>query len=192
MPKENIEQEIENAARTVLSGGVIIYPTDTIWGIGCDATNPSAVEKVFSIKRRAESKSLIVLVSSEKHLMSTVRDIPPLAFDLIACSEKPMTIIYDRPSGIAANALAPDGSLGVRIVNDEFCRRLIERIKTPLVSTSANISGEASPACFSDIKEVILHSADYVVDYRRTDNRKSAASTVIKLTSDNRVTVIRK
>lgn len=189
---DTIEQQARQAADAVLRGGVIVYPTDTIWGIGCDATNPQAVERVFALKKRAESKSLIVLVGSEDGLLRTVRHVPDPAWDILRYSQRPVTIIYDHPVGVASNVLAEDGSLGIRVTSDPFCRRLIELIRRPLVSTSANISGEPSPQCFDEISPEILARADYTVDYRRNDHRKAQASSVIKLTDDCRVTILRK
>lgn len=190
--KAIIEREAQKAAEVIRKGGIIVYPTDTIWGIGCDATDEKAVEKVFALKKRAESKSLIVLVGSEQGLLRTVKTVPEPAWDILKYSERPVTIIYDHPIGVSKNALAEDGSLGIRVTSDPFCRRLQELIKRPLISTSANVSGQPSPACFAEIGPEILSSADYVVDYRRDDTRKALASTVLKLTDDCRITVIRK
>lgn len=189
--KTVIEREAQNAAEVIHKGGIIVYPTDTIWGIGCDATDEKAVEKVFALKKRAESKSLIVLVGSEQGLLRTVKTVPEPAWDILKYSERPVTIIYDHPVGVAKNALAQDGSLGIRVTSDPFCRRLLELIKRPLISTSANVSGQPSPACFAEIDPGIRSGADYVVDYRRDDTRKAQASTVLKLTDDCRITVIR-
>lgn len=185
-------EEAEKAAEIVLKGGVIIYPTDTIWGIGCDASNAEAVTKVFNLKKRSDSKSLIALVANQTQLMRVVRDIPSLAFDLMECATRPMTIIYDKVSGIAENAMAQDGSMGIRVVNDDFCRVLINKIKRPLISTSANISGVASPSFYKEISQEILCGADYVVDWRRDETAKKTASTIIKLTNDAKITIIRK
>lgn len=190
--RDLLTSEVEQAARVLLGGGVIVYPTDTIWGIGCDATDPAAVEKVFALKKRTESKSLIVLVDSQDSLLRTVRTVPEPAWDIIRYAERPVTIIYDHPVGVAANALAEDGSLGIRVTSDEFCRQLIRKIRRPLISTSANVSGEPSPASFADISGEILSGADYVVKYRQDDRSSAQASTIIKLTDDCRVTVIRK
>lgn len=190
--KAIIEREAQNAAEVIRKGGVIVYPTDTIWGIGCDATDEKAVENVFALKKRAESKSLIVLVGSEQGLLQTVKTVPEPAWDILKYSERPVTIIYDHPVGVAKNVLAEDGSLGIRVTSDPFCRRLLELIKRPLISTSANVSGRPSPACFAEIDPEILSGADYVVDFRREDTRKAQASTILKLTDDCRITVIRK
>lgn len=190
--KAIIEREAQNAAEVIRKGGIIVYPTDTIWGIGCDATDEKAVEKVFALKKRAESKSLIALVGSEHGLLRTVKTVPEPAWDILKYSERPVTIIYDHPIGIAKNALAEDGSLGIRVTGDPFCRRLLELIKRPLISTSANVSGQPSPACFAEIDPEILSGTDYVVDFRRKDTRKAQASTILKLTDDCRITVIRK
>ena len=190
--KAIIEREAQKAAEVIRQGGIVIYPTDTIWGIGCDAADEKAIEKVFALKKRAESKSLIVLVGSEQGLLRTVKIVPEPAWDILKYSERPVTIIYDHPIGVAKNALAEDGSLGIRVTSDPFCRRLLELMKRPLISTSANVSGQSSPACFDEIDPEVLSGADYVVDYRRDDTRKAQASTIIKLTDDCRVTIIRK
>ncbi len=190
--RETIEREAQKAAEVIRQGGIIVYPTDTIWGIGCDATDEKAVEKVFALKKRAESKSLIVLVGYEDGLLRTVKTVPEPAWDIIRYSQRPVTIIYDHPIGVAKNALAEDGSLGIRVTSDEFCRRLLEKMRRPLISTSANVSGQPSPACFAEIDPEVLSGADYAVDYRRGDTRKAQASTIIKLTDDCRVTIIRK
>ncbi len=190
--KAIIEREAQKAAEVIRQGGIIVYPTDTIWGIGCDAADEKAIEKVFALKKRAESKSLIVLVGSEQGLLRTVKIVPEPAWDILKYSERPVTIIYDHPIGVAKNALAEDGSLGIRVTSDPFCRRLLELMKRPLISTSANVSGQSSPACFDEIDPEILSGVDYVVDYRRNDTRKAQASTIIKLTDDCRVTIIRK
>ena len=191
-PDALFQEDIEKAAQTVKEGGVILYPTDTIWGIGCDARNPEAVQKIFDIKKRDDSKSLIVLVSSENMLLRYVKDIPEISWDILAYSERPTTIIYDSPIGVARNVLATDGSLGIRIVKDDFCRRLIERIRTPLVSTSANLSGEPSPAFFAEISPEIRQGVDYTVQYRQEDTTPAEASVVIKLTNDSRIKILRR
>ena len=180
---DTIEQQARRAADVVLHGGVIVYPTET---------NPQAVERVFALKKRAESKSLIVLVGSEDGLLRTVRHVPDPAWDILRYSQRPVTIIYDHPVGVASNVLAEDGSLGIRVTSDPFCRRLIELIRRPLVSTSANISGEPSPQCFDEISPEILSGADYTVDYRRDDHRKAQVSSVIKLKDEGQGTILRK
>lgn len=187
-----LEREAQRAAETIRGGGLIVYPTDTIWGIGCDASRADAVRRVFELKKRAESKSLIVLVDSEDRLLRTVREVPFPAWDIIRYSERPVTIVYDHPVGVAPNVPAADGSLGIRVTSDAFCRRLIGLMRAPLISTSANVSDCPSPGCFAEIAPEILAGVDYVVDYRRDDTRRAQASSVIKLTDDCRVTILRK
>lgn len=187
-----MHHEIEEAVKAMENGGLILYPTDTIWGIGCDATNKEAVDKIFHLKQRAESKSLIVLVDGDQKLMRHVPEIPEVAWDILEYAERPTTIIYDNPRGLAPNAVAADNSVGIRIVQDEFCQKLIQRFKKPIISTSANISGQPSPAGFKDIDPTILEGVDYVVNLRQNETAVPKPSVIIKLTSDSRVTVIRK
>ncbi|MEE4116425.1 MAG: L-threonylcarbamoyladenylate synthase [Marinilabiliaceae bacterium] len=175
------KEDINNSLDILHKGGVILYPTDTIWGLGCDATKPQAVEKVYRIKNRVDSKSMLVLIHNENMLKSYVKEVPGIAWDLIEASIKPLTIIYPGAKNLASNLLADDGSLGIRIVNDPFCEELIRRFRKPLVSTSANLSGEKAPPFFDEINEVIKEAADYVVNYRRNDMQPREASSIIKL-----------
>lgn len=186
------ESEIQKALEVLRKAGTILYPTDTIWGIGCDATNPEAVKKIFEIKKREESKSLIVLVCNEQMLQKYVRDIPEVAWELLEASDKPLTIIYDKAHGIANNALAQDGSLGVRICKDEFCNKLIYKFGRPIISTSANISEENAPSDFGDISDEIIKGVDYVVNFRQNEFNSSTPSTIIKLSKSGQFTIIRK
>ncbi|MDE5683104.1 MAG: Sua5/YciO/YrdC/YwlC family protein [Muribaculaceae bacterium] len=176
-------------------GGVIVYPTDTIWGIGCDACCSEAVKKIFELKKRADAKALITLVGSEGQLERTVADIPDVAWQLIEYNEKPLTIVYDAPlreAGIAPELRAQDGSIGVRLTSDEFCAELCKRLRRPLVSTSANVSGEPAPACFDDISKEIIDGADYVCMSRRDEKPAEAApSTVMRLSSGGLFKVLR-
>ena len=151
------------------AGGIILYPTDTIWGIGCDATNEKAVQRVYELKRRADNKATLVLMDSEAKLDRYVSDVPDIAWDLISVSDKPLTIIYSSAKNLATNLLGADGSVGIRITNEEFSKKLCERFRKPLVSTSANVSGEPSPANFSEVSEVIKEGVDYIVSYRQDD-----------------------
>lgn len=173
------------------AGGIILYPTDTIWGIGCDATNEKAVQRVYELKRRADNKAMLVLMDSEAKLDRYVSDVPDIAWDLISVSDKPLTIIYSRAKNLATNLLGADGSVGIRITNEEFSKRLCERFRKPLVSTSANVSGEPSPANFSEVSEVIKEGVDYIVNYRQDDMSKAAPSGIIKLGAGGLVQVIR-
>lgn len=185
------DKEINEALAVLKNGGVILYPTDTIWGLGCDATNPAAVEKIFSIKSRSGSKSLIILVDSEAMLGRYVKEIPEIVYELTAVSDKPLTIIYPSGKNLAPGVCGEDGSVGIRICQDEFCSELIKRFRKPVVSTSANHSGKPSPALFSDIEQSVIDSADYTVNYRRDDLRSGSASPVIKVELNGTVKIIR-
>jgi L-threonylcarbamoyladenylate synthase len=186
-----MREEVEKAMEIIRNGGVILYPTDTIWGLGCDATNETAVQKVYRIKKRADSKSMLILLDSEGRLPSYVKEIPEVAWELLEAADSPLTIIYPGAKNIASGLIADDGSVGIRITTDPFCRELINRIKKPLVSTSANISGEQAPALFSEISDQIISSADYVVKWRQDDTVKSKASSIIKLGPGGVFTIIR-
>lgn len=187
---EAMRNEIENAISVLESGGIILYPTDTIWGIGCDATNEDAVKRVYELKKREDSKALICLVASDFMLEKHVTKVPDIAFDLIDLSEKPVTIIYEKPKGIASNLIATDNTVGIRIASDQFCRYLIGKFKKPIVSTSANISGETSPQQFGEISESILKGVDYAVALHR-DKKNGRPSSIIKLGNDASVKIIR-
>lgn len=176
-----IKDELEKALAVLKSGGIILYPTDTIWGIGCDATNTAAVSKIFKLKGRAESKSMIVLLDNDNKLQSYVREIPEVAYDLIEYTEKPLTIIYSGAKNLATNVINEDGSVGIRIVKHPFCQQLIQRFRIPIVSTSANISGKPSPANFSEIDEEIIKGVDYVVNLEQEDLSVKTPSTIMKL-----------
>ena len=169
---------------------VILYPTDTIWGIGCDATNPEAVAKIYKIKQRAETKSLVVLVSSIEMLETIVKNIPPKALEIIQKSVQPTTIVYDEPVGIATNAIGQDNTVAIRIASDDFCKNLIESFGKPIVSTSANISGQPTPKQFTEIDSHILEAVDYIVDLHQERISKKS-STILKITKSNQVILIR-
>lgn len=173
------------------SGGIILYPTDTVWGIGCDATNPEAVAKIFKLKQRADAKSMLVLVDSIPALERIIPEIPDVAYDLIELSVRPMTIIYDNATGVAPALIAEDGSLGVRITRENFSRDLCKALRRPIVSTSANISGEPTPAIFAAISPEIIDGVDYVVGYRQQDNSKTVPSQILKLGKGGEVKIIR-
>jgi L-threonylcarbamoyladenylate synthase len=173
------------------NGGVILYPTDTIWGLGCDATNPSAIEKIFCIKSRNESKSLLILVDGEAMLDRYVKEIPEIAFEINEVSDKPITIIYPSGKNLAPGVCSEDGSVGIRICRDEFCNELISRFRKPIVSTSANISGKTSPSVFSEIEKSVVDAADYAVLYRRDDRRSNNASSVIKIDLNGTIKILR-
>jgi len=186
------KEDLEKALETLQSGGIILYPTDTIWGVGCDATNPEAVEKVYQLKGRAKDKSLIILLENDNRLSSYVQDIPEVAYQLIEYTEKPLTIIYTGAKNLAPNLLADDGSIGIRIVKHPFCEKLIQRFRKPIVSTSANISGESSPKNFAEISEDIKGSVDYIVQYGQDDLTPKQPSTIMKLSPGGAFSFIRK
>ena len=182
-----------NAALTILrANGIILYPTDTIWGLGCDATSQEAIEKLLRIKPRDANKSLLILVNSEQMLERYVQEIPEIAFELLSVTEDPLTIIYPRGKNLAKGICSEDGSVGIRICHEEFCEELITRFRKPLVSTSANFTGKPSPQYFDEIEKELIDSVDYVVKYRQDDRRKRSASPVIKLNSDGSIRIIRK
>jgi L-threonylcarbamoyladenylate synthase len=187
----DINTEVHNAYEVIKNGGIILYPTDTVWGIGCDASNADAVAKIYQLKQRDDSKSMIVLMNGEKMMYNVFKKIPDVAWEIWDVSEKPTTLILDNPSNVAANIIADDKTLGVRIVKEPFCFKLMERMKRPLVSTSANISGMFTPNTFKEIAPEIIKGVDYVVNLHRDKVCKNP-STIIKLSLDNQVKIIRK
>lgn len=187
-----LKEEINKALEVLKSGGIILYPTDTIWGIGCDATNPEAVAKIFALKKRADSKSMIILLDSDNKLQSYISEVPDIAYDLIEYAENPLTIIYSGAKNLAPNVINEDGSIGIRIVKHDFCEQLIQRFRKPIVSTSANISGENSPAYFSEISQEIIDNVDYVVDLEQESKVQKKPSTIMKLEADGKFIFIRR
>lgn len=188
----DFEKDIIHCLEILRNGGLILYPTDTIWGIGCDATNEAAVRKVYELKKREDSKSLIVLVAEEKDILQYVAAPDLQAFDFIEDQTRPTTIIFDNAVGLPDNLVAQDGSIGIRMVRDEFCRHLVKRFRKPIVSTSANISGAASPQNFSEVSQEIKIGVDYVVKWRQDDTTTAQPSQIIKWSGDGKYTVIRK
>lgn len=186
-----LQDEISKAAAAVRRGGIIVYPTDTVWGIGCDATDAEAVARIYALKKRTDAKALITLVGSTAQLERWVDGIPDVAYDLIEAAVKPLTIVYDAARGLASNLLAEDGSIGVRVTADPFCRGLCAAVGRPVVSTSANISGAPTPATFADIAPEIIAGADHVASWRRDDTSAANPSTVIKLGADATVKILR-
>ena len=186
-----MNEEIQKAYEVIQNGGIILYPTDTVWGIGCDATNAEAVKKIYDLKKREESKSMIVLMNGEKMIYNVFKDIPEVAWQILDLSEKPTTLILDKPRNVAPNIIADDQSLAVRIVKEPFCYKLMERMKRPLVSTSANISGQPTPKSFKEISPEIIKGVDYVVNLHR-EKICDKPSTIIKLSLDSKVQIIRK
>ena len=187
----DLNEEVHKAYEVIKEGGIILYPTDTVWGIGCDATNPEAVAKIYKLKQRAETQSMIVLMNGEKMMYNVFKDIPEVAWQIMDLSENPTTLILDKPRNVASNIIASDNTLGVRIVKEPFCFKLMEKMKKPLVSTSANISGQPTPKSFKEISPEIIKGVDYVVNLHREKISKKS-STIIKLTNDSQVKVIRK
>ncbi len=206
------KEDMQEALRVLQAGGVILYPTDTVWGIGCDATNEQAVQRIFQIKQRAEAKAMLVLLDAPGKLQGYVEEVPEMAWDLIQCTapsdspyrgrdeapqpfegseQRPMTIIYPGARNLAPSLIAEDGSVGIRITQELFSKTLCERLKRPLVSTSANISGTPAPALFAEISNEILSAVDYVVRFRQDDTRKAQPSSIIKLGLHNEIKVIR-
>ena len=201
------KSDLEEAVRVLRAGGVIVYPTDTVWGIGCDATNEEAVRRVYALKRRADSKSMLVLLDAPGKLQGYVEEVPEMAWDLLECTSplqlplqggrentesiRPLTIIYPRGKNLARNLLAEDGSVGIRITREPFSKALCERLRRPIVSTSANISGEPAAKIFRQISEAVLEQADYVCLYRRDDEEEKAPSSIIKVGLHNEIEIIR-
>lgn len=186
------EEDIKQAVEVMRKGGVILYPTDTIWGIGCDATNSAAVQRVFDIKKRVDGKALICLVDNADRIQRYVRNVPSVAWDLIDCAVNPLTVILNGAQNLAPELLAEDGSVGLRVTQEEFSRQLCFRFQKPVVSTSANVSGEPAPANFSEITEEIKKAVDYVVHNRRAEKAKSTPSSIVKLGPNGEVEIIRK
>lgn len=187
----DINTEVHNAYEVIKKGGIILYPTDTVWGIGCDASNEEAVQKIYDLKQRVETKSMIVLMNGDKMMHNVFKEIPETAWQILDFSDKPTTLILDNPRNVAKNIIAEDKTLGVRLVKEPFCYKLMERMKRPLVSTSANISGMQTPKSFKDIAPEIIKGVDYVVNLHREKNCDKP-STIIKLSLDNQVKIIRK
>ena len=186
------KEDIKNAIDAMRKGGIILYPTDTVWGIGCDATNAEAVAKVYKIKQRDDSKALICLADSVDHVQRYVRDVPSVAWDLMEIADKPTTVILDGAVNLAPNLIAEDGSIGMRITNEEFSKELCYRFQKPIVSTSVNISGEPAAQNYCDIAPEILEAADYVCWTRRQEHKPHKPSSIVKIGRDGQVTIIRK
>ena len=204
-PERYDKDDLQEAVRVLREGGVIVYPTDTVWGIGCDATNEEAVRKIYAIKQREDSKSMLVLLDAPGKLQGYVDEIPPAAWDLLDCTIpdphddalpeqpiRPLTIIYPGAKNLAYNLIAEDGSIGIRITQEPFSKALCQQLHHPIVSTSANISGEPTAKNFRQISQAILDGADYVCRFRRNDTAEKKPSSIIKIGKNNEVTVIRK
>tara|TARA_R110000868_G_scaffold280326_3_gene540410 strand:- start:27314 stop:27883 length:570 start_codon:yes stop_codon:yes gene_type:complete len=187
---KDILSEVNQCFEILSKGGLILYPTDTVWGIGCDATNEEAVEKIYALKKRSNSKTMICLVANDFMLEQHVKKVPELAYDIIDLATKPTTIVYESPMGVAKNLIAQDNTLAIRVATDQFCQFLIKKFKKPIVSTSANIAGQPTPTSFKEIHDGILKGVDYVVNLDR-DKIKSTPSSIIMLGNDGTVKVIR-
>jgi len=187
-----LKQEVDKALKVIQDGGIILYPTDTIWGIGCDATNTEAVKKIFALKQRDEAKSMIILLDTENKLESYVQEVPGIAYDLIEYAENPLTLVMPGAKNISPALIAADGSVGIRVSKHPFCQQLIQRLRRPLVSTSANISGRPSPQNFSEVEQEIIEGVDYVVDLDQHDLSKKKPSTIMRLDPDGRFEFIRR
>jgi len=185
-------EDINNAIEVLKKGGIILYPTDTVWGLGCDATNEGAIKKIYQIKKREDSKSMLILLDSESRLNQYVAEVPEIAWQLIEVAVEPLTIIYPNAKNIAQNLISHDGSIGIRITSDDFCKQLIYKFRKPIVSTSANVSGEKTPSIFSEITDEIKQNVDYIVKYKQSDNNPKKSSSIIKLGLRNEIEIIRK
>lgn len=186
-----MHEDIKKALEVLKNGGIILYPTDTIWGIGCDATNEKAVERIYKIKKREDSKSMLVLMENPALLDRYVDDVPEIAWDLVEVASTPLTVIYQNAKNLAKNLIAENGSIGIRFTKEAFTSQLLQRFRRPLVSTSANISGEKSPAFFDEISEEIKNQVDFIVEFRQNDTTPAQPSNIIKLGSGGRIDIIR-
>lgn len=191
MQPMSFKQDVEAALHSLRKGGVILYPTDTVWGIGCDATNEESVRRIFAIKQRAEAKAMISLVGDVAQLERFTDGLPEVAFELIEQSVHPITLVVDHPRMLAPSLLAADGSAGFRVSSEPFTQQLCRRLRHPLVSTSANISGQPTPRFFAEISQEIITAMDYVVAYRREDNEPRQSSSVIKISDDATFKILR-
>lgn len=187
-----MHEDLKKAVDILKTGGVILYPTDTIWGLGCDATNAEAVQRIYEIKKREDSKSMLVLMENPALLDRYVDEVPEVAWDLVEISTTPLTVIYPNAKNMAKNLIATDGSIGIRFTKEAFSSQLLQRFRKPIVSTSANVSGEKSPAFFDDISEEIKAQVDYIVEFRQNDRTPAQASSIIKLGHGGRIDIIRK
>ena len=191
MQKDFFESEVNKALDVLRSGGVILYPTDTIWGLGCDALNEAAINKIYKIKQRAESKSLIILLADERSVMQHVANPDLHVFDYMQEQTRPTTVIFNDAIDLPDNLIASDGSIGIRLTRDEFCRHLVKRLRRPLVSTSANISGQPAPKNFEEISEEVKKGVDHIVQWRKDDKTEAAPSRIVKWNSDGTIVIIR-
>lgn len=187
-----LKDEVAKALKVLQDGGIILYPTDTIWGIGCDATNTEAVKKIYALKQRDEAKSMIILLDIDNKLQSYISEVPDIAYDLMEYAEHPLTVVMPGAKNLSPALIGEDGSIGVRVTSHEFCKQLIQRLRKPLVSTSANISGEPSPKNFGQVSAEIINGVDYVVDLEQNDMSEKRPSTIMRLQPDGRFEFLRK
>lgn len=187
----SINDDIKQACDIMRQGGLILYPTDTVWGIGCDATNEKAVARVYELKRRCDSKALIIMLANENQLQRYVLNVPDIAYELISVAVKPLTIVYDNGINICKNLCAEDGSIGIRITQENFSHKLCNTYRRPIVSTSANISGDSTPLSFHDISDEIKNGVDYIVKNRQNDTINNKPSSVIRLNNDGTIKILR-
>ena len=191
MSDEKLKEEVRKACEVLKNGGIILYPTDTIWGIGCDATNELAVKRIYELKHREDNKAMLVLLDDVGKLASYV-EVPDVAYELLEVNDKPMTIIYPNAKNLAKNLIAQDRTIGIRITSEAFTKAMLYRFRKPIVSTSANISGEPSPKCFAEISDAVKSVVDYVVDFRQEETSNPAPSSIIKLGVGGEIQIIRK
>lgn len=189
--EKTFDEDIKKCIEVMRKGGIVLYPTDTIWGIGCDATNADAVKRIYDLKQRTDNKAMLVLVDSEMRLERYVAEVPEIAYQLIEVADKPMTIIYDGAKNLAQNLIGSDGSIGIRVTRESFSCELCRRFGKPIVSTSANLSGSAAAHNFAEIQDEIKNGVDYIVGYRQGDNTPHKASSIIKLRTDGTITILR-
>jgi L-threonylcarbamoyladenylate synthase len=187
-----MKEDVEKSLDVLYVGGIFLYPTDTVWGLGCDATNEVAVKKIYAAKQRNEQVPLLVLVNSIAMLERYVEEVPQVAYDIIELSEKPITIVFEKGKNLAKNCLNSDGSIGIRVTNEQFTNQLITRFKRPIISTSANIHGQPTPSIFNEISIEIKSAVDYIVKYRQNDVSPTQASSIIKIKNNSEITIIRK
>ncbi len=186
-----LQEDLKKALEVLRQGGVILYPTDTVWGIGCDATNPEAVKRIFGIKQREDVKNMLVLIENPNMLNSYVKEVPEVAWQLIEVADKPLTIIYPGAKNLASNLIGSDGSAGIRVTTEPFTEQLIQRFRRPIVSTSANLSGKSTPQNFDEIGEEIKSAVDYVVLYRQDERTRNSPSSILKLGTGGEISIIR-
>lgn len=192
MDNTDIRDDIQQAAETMRRGGLVLYPTDTVWGLGCDATNEAAVRRIFELKRRADNKALIVLIDSVDNLWRYVDEVPAVAEELLEAAVDPLTVVYDHGRGLASNLLGADGSVGIRITRERYSNALCRAMRRPVVSTSANIAGCPTPRIYAEIGRELIDGVDYVAGYRRDDTSEHKPSSVVKLSSDCTVKILRR